>query len=85
MPHPGDHRCFGTLFDGDALGPSHGAAAHGRGMIGNGLCELLSEWGVVGVEVEERENGGAELFHVFGLSVVTASSVGGSAPGIFLG
>jgi hypothetical protein len=50
MAHPGDYRSLGSLFDQDALGSGHSAAADWCGMIGDGTGQLLRKIGVSGME-----------------------------------
>lgn len=79
VAHPCDHGGFGPLFYGDAFCPSHRATSDRRGVIGDGMCEALSEIGVVGVEIEKGHDCAEEVFNVLDLDVLTAASVGGPA------
>jgi hypothetical protein len=76
MSHPGDDGSFGSLFDGNALGPGHRAASDWRRMIGHGTGQPVGEIGVVWVEAEARPHRTQEIFDVFRLHLVAAAGVG---------
>ncbi len=64
VPHPSDHRRLGPLLDRDAFRAGDGAAAHRRGMFGDGFGQPLCEIGVIGMEVKKCHDGPEEILDV---------------------
>ena len=56
VPHPSDHGGFCTLLDRDSFGSRYGAAAHRRGVLGDGTGKSAGEFGVGRMKVEKRQN-----------------------------
>jgi hypothetical protein len=81
VPQPGDDGGFRATFDRDHFGASDGAAADGCGVSGDSVGQFAGQFQVVGVEVEEVEDGGSEIFDVGRLCFLTTAGVGDFAFG----
>lgn len=81
VPQPGDDGSFRATFDRDHFGASDGAAADGCGVSGDSVGQFAGQFQVVGVEVEEVEDGGGEFFDVGRLCFLTTAGVGDFAFG----
>lgn len=81
VPQPGDDSGFRATFDRDHFGASDGAAADGCGVSGDSVGQFAGQFQVVGVEVEEVEDGGSEIFDVGRLCFLTTAGVGDFAFG----
>ena len=81
VPQPGDDSGFRATFDRDHFGASDGAAADGCGVSGDSVGQFAGQFQVVGVEVEEVEDGGGEFFDVGRLCFLTTAGVGDFAFG----
>jgi hypothetical protein len=82
VSHPGNHGGFGPLFHWDSLGSSHGSAADWSCVFRHGTSELLSQFGVVGMEVEKRHDSAEEVLYVCSLGVFSTASIGRFSLGV---
>ena len=64
MTEPGDGGGLGALLEGDALGACDGAAADGRGVLGDEVGEGRGFEAEGRMEVEEADDGVAEIHRV---------------------
>ena len=62
--------------------PGDRAASDRSGMIGNRTGQSVGEISMGRMEVQERQHGCVEVFDVFGLGLVSASSIGLLAFGV---
>jgi hypothetical protein len=85
MPQPRNDGGFGTVLDRNSLHPGYGAATHRSGMNNHGTGQSTGEISVSGVKGEECHQSTVEIFDVFGLGFVPASSIRIFAFGVSLG
>ena len=78
MSQPGDHSRLGPSLDRYPLRSGHRAAADRGGMLRYGIGKLFGQAGIAGSEVQERQDGPAEVFDIVGLLPVPSGRVCGS-------